>query len=227
MANKKLRIVRELGTDNETMGRMEVNGKFFGYILEDPIRERKIYGDTCIPFGNYKVKNTHSNKFKRTMPLVYNTQSLVVLAANGDSWSGIRIHGGNTHEDTLGCPIIARNRGMNVPRKFGNKTFNYWVQGSLEKEFTALIGDEEWDLEIVHQDSLKKETLLRLRNPLLKSDEVLFVQTRLKQLGYNPGVVDGIFGKKTEDAVKAFQKREGLTDDGIVGPKTMGLLTNK
>lgn len=218
---RKLTLWRTHGTDTETMGYLEVNGKFFGYTLEDPIRERKIYGDTCIPFGKYQVRNTYSSKFKRKMPLIYNTYSLNVLAPNGDSWSGIRIHGGNTHLDTLGCPLIARNQGINTPRKFGNKTFNNWVQGSLEKELTNLIGDDTWELEIKHIDEQENKTLLRYKTPLMKSNEVFTLQTRLKLLGYNPGVVDGIFGRTTEDAVKKFQSANGLVNDGIVGKKTL------
>jgi len=42
----------------------------------------------------------------------------------------------------------------------------------------------------------------------------------LNSLGYNCGTPDGNFGKQTEVAVKAFQKQYGLTQDGIVGPKT-------
>ena len=52
------------------------------------------------------------------------------------------------------------------------------------------------------------------------------VQTRLKKWGYYTGVVDGINGPKTIAAVKKFQKKYGLTQDGIVGPLTaakMGL----
>ena len=52
------------------------------------------------------------------------------------------------------------------------------------------------------------------------------VQERLKKWGYYTGAVDGINGPKTKAAVKAFQKRYGLTQDGIVGPLTaakMGL----
>jgi len=52
------------------------------------------------------------------------------------------------------------------------------------------------------------------------------VQTRLKKWGYYTGAIDGINGPKTIAAVKKFQKRYGLTQDGIVGPLTaakMGL----
>lgn len=221
---KEITIWRTHGTPTETMGYMEINGKFFGYTLEDPIREKKLYGDTCIPFGKYKVKNTESSKFKRVMPLIYNTGALVVLAANGDSWSGIRIHGGNTHKDTLGCPIIAKTQGINKPRRFGNEVFNNWVQGSLERELTKLIGDEVWELHIRHIDEQEKKTLLRVRNPLMKSDAILAVQKALVQKGYQPGKVDGIYGTKTEEAVKLFQSKNGLTNDGIVGPKTLSKL---
>ena len=46
------------------------------------------------------------------------------------------------------------------------------------------------------------------------------LQQALKGLGYDPGAVDGHFGPRTESAVKAFQKAQGLTVDGIVGDIT-------
>ncbi len=46
------------------------------------------------------------------------------------------------------------------------------------------------------------------------------IQNKLKSWGYYKGSVDGIFGSGTQSAVKAFQKRNGLTADGIVGSKT-------
>ena len=46
------------------------------------------------------------------------------------------------------------------------------------------------------------------------------LQQALKGLGYDPGAVDGHFGPRTEIAVKAFQKAQGLTVDGIVADIT-------
>lgn len=54
--------------------------------------------------------------------------------------------------------------------------------------------------------------------------EVKAVQKRLKELGYLTGTADGVFGEKTEEAVKAFQKRNGLTADGVVGESTRKVL---
>ena len=46
------------------------------------------------------------------------------------------------------------------------------------------------------------------------------IQTRLKNWGYYSGAIDGVYGAKTKAAVKAFQAKNGLTADGIVGPAT-------
>lgn len=51
--------------------------------------------------------------------------------------------------------------------------------------------------------------------------EVKQIQTKLKNWGYYTGSVDGIFGSKTQEAVKYFQRKNGLTADGIAGPATL------
>lgn len=53
-----------------------------------------------------------------------------------------------------------------------------------------------------------------------KSKEVLRIQAKLKDLNLYQGAQDGIFGPQTEEAVKAFQERQGITVDGIVGGET-------
>lgn len=50
------------------------------------------------------------------------------------------------------------------------------------------------------------------------------LQAALKARGFDPGPIDGIFGRRTIAAVKAFQAANGLEVDGIAGPKTMAAL---
>ena len=68
-------------------------------------------------------------------------------------------------------------------------------------------------------------TQLEVTSVLSKSgsqgNEVRQIQTVLKNWGYYSGTVDGIFGVKTKNAVVAFQKKNGLTADGVAGPATL------
>ena len=50
------------------------------------------------------------------------------------------------------------------------------------------------------------------------------IQTKLKNWGYYNGSVDGIYGSQTTEAVKYFQRSNGLTADGVVGPATLAKL---
>lgn len=71
-----------------------------------------------------------------------------------------------------------------------------------------------------------EEIIKEVESMLLKNgsrgEAVKQLQANLNKLGYNCGAVDGIFGPKTEAAVKAFQKAYSLTVDGIAGPATLG-----
>ena len=60
-----------------------------------------------------------------------------------------------------------------------------------------------------------------------KGTEVQQLQTMLKALGYDCGLADGAFGAKTDAAVRAFQQKEGLLIDGIVGKQTWTLLESR
>lgn len=54
--------------------------------------------------------------------------------------------------------------------------------------------------------------------------EVRQIQTKLKNWGYYTGDIDGIYGSRTESAVKSFQRKNGLTVDGIAGPATLSAM---
>lgn len=54
-----------------------------------------------------------------------------------------------------------------------------------------------------------------------RGQEVTNIQTRLKNWGYYTGSVDGIYGWRTSNAVKSFQRKNGLTADGVAGPATL------
>lgn len=60
-----------------------------------------------------------------------------------------------------------------------------------------------------------------------RGDDVKKLQETLNALGYDCGTADGIFGAKTEIAVRSFQQANGLAADGIAGKNTLALLYNK
>ena len=57
-----------------------------------------------------------------------------------------------------------------------------------------------------------------------RGDEVRRIQQKLKNWGYYTGSVDGIYGSQMQNAVRKFQRDNGLTVDGIAGPKTLSYL---
>ncbi|MBQ9658940.1 MAG: spore cortex-lytic enzyme [Clostridia bacterium] len=57
-----------------------------------------------------------------------------------------------------------------------------------------------------------------------RGDEVRKIQEKLKRWGYYNGSVDGIYGSKTVEAVKSFQRKNGLTVDGIAGSQTLAAM---
>ncbi len=69
-----------------------------------------------------------------------------------------------------------------------------------------------------NREASAQEVLSKLGS---RGDEVRRIQTKLKSLGYFNGTVDGIYGVKTQSAVRQFQKSVGITADGIAGSKTL------
>lgn len=104
-----LRVIREPSIDGRTLGVLFVDDRFFGFTLEDTIRDRdgvpvevwKVPGETAIPAGRYRVTISHSARFGRPLP--------EVLAVPG--FTGIRLHPGNTSAETSGCVLVGLTRG--------------------------------------------------------------------------------------------------------------------
>ena len=74
-----------------------------------------------------------------------------------------------------------------------------------------------------------RQTIAEIEPAYSATADITEVQKRLKKWGYYTGNVDGINGPLTISAVKRFQKKYGLTQDGIVGPLTaakMGISLN-
>jgi len=133
MKELKILIERLTMTSTTTTGEMYLNGCFFGFTLEDVVRPFKIKHETAIDAGTYEVILTHSKRFKRVMPLLLNVPN----------FKGVRIHGGNTHKNTSGCPLVAKNR-------LNDNT----IQGSLEKELTKIISKyDKCQIEIINKFS--------------------------------------------------------------------------
>lgn len=99
----KLRVERLWKKPAYTVGRLFVDGKFFCNTLEDTVRdlsnEKKVYGKTAIPYGEYKVIYNWSPKFDRNLPRLLNVPA----------FEGILIHPGNTADDSAGCILVGRN----------------------------------------------------------------------------------------------------------------------
>ena len=96
-----LELERKEFYPDRCIGGLYIDGTYFCYTLEDTDRKLeedgiKIPKQTAIPRGKYKVIINHSNRFKRDMPLLLDVPQ----------FEGIRIHAGNTPENTEGCILL-------------------------------------------------------------------------------------------------------------------------
>lgn len=109
----KMKLIRtDFGTDY-TMGELWINDVFFCYTCEDEIRHNKVSGETAIPYGTYKVIINMSNRFRRELPLLLDVPG----------FAGIRIHTGNTDDDTEGCILVGKTKRANFV-SHSRETFN-------------------------------------------------------------------------------------------------------
>jgi peptidoglycan hydrolase-like protein with peptidoglycan-binding domain len=103
---------------------------------------------------------------------------------------------------------------------FGAKTEKAVRQFQADNGLTVdgLVGRKT--KQVLEDESQPRPTLRRGD----RSDDVAYLQGLLNDAGYDVGSADGIFGARTEAAVRQFQADNGLTADGIVGKRTWGEL---
>ncbi len=118
----QITVIRTRYTEKSTSGIMLVNDIYFGFTLEDRLRNGpKIPNETCIAAGEYDLIVSHSTRFNRDLPEI-------LKVAN---FTGVRIHGGNTDKDTEGCILVAANR-IN----------DDLIQGSKSEALVTLLKDK-------------------------------------------------------------------------------------
>lgn len=93
------------------------------------------------------------------------------------------------------------------------KTCGYMTSSTEVNSVLSLI--ETYNLTMYDNVDRKRSTI-RINS---RGEDVTHLQLLLTKLGYDPGKVDGIFGSKTENALKKYQSDNGLDPDGIAGPK--------
>lgn len=116
-----------------TIGRLYINEEYFCDTIEDTdrglnsymsleeVKAKKVKGKTAIPTDTYRVEITYSPRFKKDMPLIENVVG----------FDGIRIHSGNTAEDTEGCIIVGENKVVGKvinSKETYNKLFSILLQ---------------------------------------------------------------------------------------------------
>ena len=87
------------------------------------------------------------------------------------------------------------------------------VTGFVDEVTARAMEEARW--------KLGDRSLYLQATPLMRGDDVAALQARLTEMGFDCGRVDGIFGNRTEAAIKDFQKSVGETVDGKCGPATM------
>lgn len=94
-----LTLIRDVKGDKAILGKLYFNGSLICYTLENAAK--------AIPTGGYYVQNSKSPKFKRELPLIWNS--------GVPSSRGIRFHRGNTANDSQGCILVGMGRNYARP----------------------------------------------------------------------------------------------------------------
>ena len=139
----KLKLIRLIKEKDHTLGMLFIDNKYFCDIIEDKdrglyqymnikeISKLKVKDQTAIPYGIYRVRISMSPKYKKEMPEILNVPG----------FTGIRIHSGNTAEDSSGCLIVGEKNGP------GNKVLNSRI--TFNRLMNKIKECEDIEIEIV------------------------------------------------------------------------------
>jgi putative chitinase len=120
--------------------------------------------------------------------------------------------------------ILAVSRGVNL----GNPRHSAMPNGYANRKQWFSKAWSHWRMADVDGDAIPAAADTSTSGMILRrgdsGSQVLILQKRLKELNYAVGWTDGIFGRRTDNAVTAFQKDQGIEPDGIVGPITWAKL---
>ena len=103
----ELKVIRYSSSKESTLGLLFINNQFMAYTLEDEKRSVKVYGETCIPAGRYRVQFHTAGKFHARYSVKFpgiHKGMLHVTGVPGFKW--ILIHIGNDDDDTAGCLLV-------------------------------------------------------------------------------------------------------------------------
>lgn len=98
-----------------------------------------------------------------------------------------------------------------------------WFQGERHLRIDGLVGPDTWEQLVEAGWQLGDRTLYH-RAPLFRGDDVRELQRNLNALGFDSGKEDGLYGPRTDGALRLFQRNVGDEPDGIVGPHTLSIL---
>jgi hypothetical protein len=123
----EIELKRTYKGNDYTIGELYISGIFICNTLEDKVRtlnscEDKVYANTAIPYGRYKVILSYSAHFKQLLPEILNVEY----------FKYIRIHAGNNKEDTKGCVLVGECKDV-------KEGYIYNSKKSLKKVMDILI----------------------------------------------------------------------------------------
>lgn len=118
-----------------------------------------------------------------------------------------------------GCATARRQKDMEI-QGLRNQVSLLESQLQSKDDEIALLREDLNRLEQERGASEKKKPVAEVKSrPKVKD-----IQIALRNAGYDPGAIDGRMGKKTRDAIRSFQRANGLAVDGKVGKQTWALL---